>query len=417
MRGIWSATLGLVCGLVAAPAFAEDFSSPPAATIGRPVLLGASLQTPVKLSAPVDGQIRTAGYNPQASPNSVAGFPTLDAPGPTLSAPPAGAPIGVPSAAEQYNCGVVTKSPAAGGAYWDKCWDKCKGFFTGIPSAVSGRTLFQSDHAFDGFISPVTNPFYFEDPRSLTEVRPLFIYQGAPTGNPIFHGGDIEYVGLQARLAFTDCFSITLTKLGEVWIEPHNANAAFQDHAGFADIILGPKYTFLRSDATGTLGAVGLNFDIPAGSRQVLENTGSLTLEPYLSMGQRFCPTSYGTFHALGTIGYNASVDSQRSDNFFTSLHLDFDYGNLHKIYPFLEMNWFYYTSNGKAQPINFEGRDLFNFGAQHISGHNEISLAPGIRFKLNECFQMGFAAEFPLNNASRSLMDYRLMLDLIFRY
>src|SRR5437763_1184921 len=25
---------------------------------------------------------------------------------------------------------------------------------------------FQSDHVFDGFISPVTNPFLFEDPRS-----------------------------------------------------------------------------------------------------------------------------------------------------------------------------------------------------------------------------------------------------------
>ena len=37
-------------------------------------------------------------------------------------------------------------------------------------------TWFKSDHVFDGFISPVTNPFLFEDPRSLTEVRPIFMY-------------------------------------------------------------------------------------------------------------------------------------------------------------------------------------------------------------------------------------------------
>ena len=35
------------------------------------------------------------------------------------------------------------------------------------------RIAFQSDCAFDHFISPITNPFLAEDPRSLTELRPL----------------------------------------------------------------------------------------------------------------------------------------------------------------------------------------------------------------------------------------------------
>src|SRR5262249_10617601 len=179
-------------------------------------------------------------------------------------------------------------------------------------------------------------------------------------------------------------------KLGWVWIEPHNPDADFQNHAGFTDLILGPKYTFLRSEATGTLGAAGLNFDIPTGSQHVLENTGSLSLEPYVSLAQSFLPTSYGSFHAMGTLGYNFSIDNKRSDNLFTSLHLDFDYGQLHKIYPFLELNWFIYTSNGKAHFLNFEGRDLFNFGSQKVSGHSEVTLAPGIRYKVNECLQMG---------------------------
>jgi hypothetical protein len=418
MRAMFRATLVLAWGLLVSCVRADENSfsaaSPanaPLVTLGRPVALGAVVDKSLTASSMADSQIRPAAYTSPAPATSVAQAPPPNTP--VLSLPPLSAPAIPTSSAEQYNCGVVTKSPGTEESFWDKC----KGAVTGLPSAVTGRALFQSDHAFDGFISPVTNPFYFEDPRSLTEVRPLFIYQSTPTGNPIFHGGDIEYLGLQGRLALTDCFSLVMTKFGEVWIEPHDGTPAFQDHAGFAELIIGPKVTFWRNESTGTLAAAGLNFDIPTGSAKVLQDTGTLTLEPYISAGQSFCRTSYGTFHALGTLGFNLSIDNQRSDNVFTSLHLDFDYGDLHKIYPLLEFNWFYYTSNGNVQPINFEGRDLFNSGSTMISGHNEVTIAPGIRYKVNECFQLGFAAEFQLTNPSRSVTDYRLMVDLIFRY
>jgi hypothetical protein len=299
-------------------------------------------------------------------------------------------------------------------------WDKCKGAVVAVPGWVGvgqgNRPLFQSDHTFDGFISPISNPFYFEDPRSLTELRPVFFWQGAPRGNPIFHGSDIEYLGLQARLAVTDVLSFTMTKLGEVWMEVHDPTEDFQSHSGFAEIILGPKFTFLRSEGTGSVVGAGVNFVIPAGNAGVHQNTGSLSIEPYISAAQCLFHTRYGTFQGLGTFGYNFSVDSQRSDNLFLSLHLDFDYGDLHKIYPLLELNWFYYTSNGTTEPINFEGRDLFNFGSRMISGHSEVSVALGARYKVNECIQMGAAIEWPFDT-SRNLMDYRLMFDLIFRY
>ena len=41
-------------------------------------------------------------------------------------------------------------------------------------AAFHGRNMFQSDPEFTYFASPVTNPFFFEDPRSLTEVRPIW---------------------------------------------------------------------------------------------------------------------------------------------------------------------------------------------------------------------------------------------------
>ena len=41
--------------------------------------------------------------------------------------------------------------------------------------------MLPSDHCFDSFISPISNPFFFEDPRSLTEVRGIFLENSLPT--------------------------------------------------------------------------------------------------------------------------------------------------------------------------------------------------------------------------------------------
>ena len=79
---------------------------------------------------------------------------------------------------------------------------------------------FKSDHVFDGFISPVTNPFLFEDPRSLTEVRPIFMYQQIPGGQPDLSGGNIWFFGTQARVAFTDRLSFVFHKLGGISVNP-----------------------------------------------------------------------------------------------------------------------------------------------------------------------------------------------------
>ncbi len=201
-----------------------------------------------------------------------------------------------------------------------------------------------------------------------------------------------------------------------VSMEPHNATSDLQPHFGFGEIDIGPKYTFLRSESTGTLGAAGLNFNIPAGERRVAQDTGSLTLEPYVSFGQSFFRTSYGTFQALSTFGYNFSVDRQRSDNFFSSWHLDYDFGNFHKIYPLIELTWFHDTRNGKSRDLDFEGADLFNFGSRHAAGHNDLTMALGARYKYNEYIQFGGAFEFLLTG-HRDMEDFRLLLDVIFRY
>jgi hypothetical protein len=415
------------------PSVPASASGPPATTsaeeaplvsLGRPQAFVQSMAIQSTGAAASDQQIaRTSFQSPEPlTPIVSTTAQSAPPPGPVLPAQASVpvSPVAPATPAEQYNCGVVTQQSPG---FWQSIWEGPKRIFNYIPGlggeefeGPGARHWFQSDHCFDNFISPVTNPFLFEDPRSLTEIRPIFIYNATPTRNPIFHGGDIEFFGTQARVAFTDRWSLVVNKFGEIWSEPHNGTPDFQPHAGFSEVWLGPKFTFLRNENTCTLGAVGLTFEIPGGEQKVMQDTGSLSLDPYLSMGQSFGKTQYGSFNALGTIGYRFSVDRKRSEDFFTSLHLDFDIANLHRFYPLVELNWFHYTRNGETENINFEGRDLFNFGSQHVAGHDEVSLALGGRVKATEWWWFGFAFEFPLTTR-RDLMDYRVTVDMIFRY
>jgi len=442
MKGIWIGSLGMSLGLLVAGARAQEYrwvpASPrppenlrPAVTLGRPMAVYPAASSVPADTGLADRRLTPASYSPVGlstpqpiiraqAPDPVVPTPApIPAPTPSPPGPP---PIGgIPASPnERYNCGVVTDPPPAGGplAGGHGWLEGCKNLFGGLFTGGTGasRLTFQSDPGFNQLASPVTNPFLFEDPRSLTEVRPIFIAQGTPRGNGIFHGGDIEYFGVQGRLAITDRLSVVLSELGEVWIEPHNGGGEFASHVGFAELRIGPKYTFYRCEQTGTVAAAGLNFDIPAGDHAVFQNTGTLSLEPYISFGQTFGKTGFGSFDFLGTVGYSFATDDKRTDFFFTSLHLDFNVGNLNKIYPFLELNYFNYTSAGKARDLGFEGLDLFNFGSTGVSGNSTTTMAVGARYKFSERIQAGAAYEFPLGG-HRDLLDYRFTFDVIFRF
>src|SRR5262249_5303561 len=147
--------------------------------------------------------------------------------------PPPGIP-GIPAAPnERFNCGVVTEPPGTGplfqkgtGHEW---FSGGRNFFGNLfrNEGTSCRSAFQSDPGFPMLISPVSNPFLAEDPRALTEVKPLFMIQGTPSSNPIYRGGEIEYLGLQARVAFTERLSLVMSEFGIIWMEPHNSGGDF----------------------------------------------------------------------------------------------------------------------------------------------------------------------------------------------
>lgn len=432
MRGIWAGSLSVALGLALGHARAEEPAwRPVVATLGAPVAASRStsslpavyLGKPVPSAQPTSAQ--SAGISVIDQWLAPTAYSTSDplAPPPTVRgqapdyAPPSLAPA-PPPGSEPFNCGVVTTPPASGHP-WFGC---LKDLFCCGGGSSGGRCCFQSDHNFDGLISPMTNPFLFEDPRALTEVRPIFIYQSTPLSSPIYHGGDIVFFGMQARVAFTDYLSLVINRVGYVSEEPHNAwanplgSGQFDPHTGFSEVWLGPKWTFLRCESTRTLGAAGLTFQIPTGPSKVFQDTGSLSLTPYLSLEQSFFKTSYGSFNAINTVGYTGSTNNSRTDYVFDSIHLDYDVGNLQKVYPFIEASWFNYTSAGKQRSLGFEGRDLFNFGASGVSGNNAVSLAGGARYRFNECIQTGVAGEWGVGS-HRDLLDFRLTWDMIFRY
>lgn len=72
------------------------------------------------------------------------------------------------------------------------------------PVSQETRGLFESDHAFDGFSTPLSNPVQSKDPRSLTEVRFLFLGDWSRRSTPVIGGGSFQVYAMQVRLAVTD---------------------------------------------------------------------------------------------------------------------------------------------------------------------------------------------------------------------
>jgi hypothetical protein len=165
------------------------------------------------------------------------------------------------------------------------------------------------------------------------------------------------------------------------------------------------------------VAAVGLNIEAPIGSKTVFQDTGSLGLDPYVTYGQTFGRSSFGSFNFIGEAGYSFAVDNKRSEFLHSSLHLDYDVVNAHRWYPLLEMNYFYYTKSGRNTTLNgFDGADLVNFGSSDVGKRNFLTLAPGLRYKFNENIIVGGAVEFPIST-QKELQDYRFTFDVIFRY
>ncbi|HVS35377.1 MAG TPA: transporter [Gemmataceae bacterium] len=434
----WAASLAVALTLPAAvraedpwwivkphPPAAAAPSAPhaPAASLGRPVPVAAPQSTvwseptndaapewdspTLSPGSPVRG-LMPAGYDDNPGgflpPRVVRGQPPD--PG-ALSGPP---PVPPPDAGA-YNAGAAVDQPLQRHPFLDGCKNLFD--YNSHPSTNNGAWFKSDCFCEESMISPVTNPFFFTDPRALTQIEPLFMLQTAShNGN----GGNAEFYGIQGSVALSERFSLVLNKLGFVSLNPKTPIDGQDSATGFADVYLGPKFTFWRDESLRNAAAVGLTLELPVGSDRVFQDTGTLGLDPYISYGQSFGDSSFGSFNFMGEAGYSFSVDDQRSEFIHLSGHLDYDVLRNHHWYPLLEMNYFYLTKRGDDRDLNFEGFDLVNFGARQPSSRSLLTIAPGLRYRFNEWASIGTAVEFPLVGGDR-FETFRWTLDLIFRY
>jgi len=268
--------------------------------------------------------------------------------------------------------------------------------------------LFKSDHCFDGFIEPVTNPVFFEDPRSRTRVRMLFINQQIPERS-ILRGGDFQVYAAQVTVALSDRLSVIAQKDGFISLQADGLN---ENHEGWADIAAGLKYVLVRDVENQFLVSGGLLYECSQGSEEVFQGNGDGMWSFFLTSGKEF-----GNAHVIGTFGWhlpnNATDESQ---SLYYSLHLDYHLG--HGVYALTEMNGIHYTRSGKRLPpaITTEGGDLINLGAGNVAGNDFLSWAWGATFAFSKNVQAAAAYEIPITGRL-DLMDNRVTTTLSFIY
>ncbi len=294
----------------------------------------------------------------------------------------------------EKNCGLLGQ----GLLTYDPCAKGCA-----LPGLLLG-CFRDTEPCFDDFISPMTNPVFFEDPRNVTELRGIFLQHHVPTGAL---GGDIQLYALQIRARLTDRLSLIAAKDGFVV----SSNPLIQD--GWADVDIGFKYALYRDAKNQRLLSGGVVYDLPVGSPRTQQGRGDGEFHLFLSGGTQLCDCA----HWISGFGGLIPVDDDANSSFiYWSNH--FDYQVRRGWYAVTEFNWFHYVQDGddRLGLTGLEGGDLFNLGSAGIEGNSIVTGALGVKYKPNRKTEVGLAWEIPLTDR-QDVLENRLTADLILRY
>lgn len=302
-----------------------------------------------------------------------------------------GAAIGDDCGCDLTGCG--STCGCGGGCHGDCCHD---GWLT--------KFLVPGDRCFTDFISPMTNPVYFEDPRTLTEARFIYLHHQIPSAAL---GGHVNLLAVQLRAALTERLSLIATKDGFAT----STSPLIAD--GWADVNLGLKYNLYSDPYNQRLLSAGVTYELPVGSTRTLQGNGDGVFDIFVTGGTQF---GYNN-HFLSTSGFLLPCDkAAESSIWFWSNHVDHRIAGT-KWYVLGEMNWYHYMSSGKAfSAAPIEGGDLFNLGTVGVAGNDIVTGALGVKYKPSAHMELGFAWETPLTER-RDVLQNRITVDCIFRY
>ena len=255
---------------------------------------------------------------------------------------------------------------------------------------------------FADFISPITNPFYFEDPRNLTEFRSIFMQQKVPDR---IGCGEFQVYAGQLRASLSENLSLVVNKAGYV-----TSGNSFVDD-GWLDLSAGFKWNLLQDADCGRLLSTGITFEVPTGEASALQGNGDGELHAFMSGATRLGECA----HWMSGIGARIPVNStDESQSIYWSNH--WDYRVSKRFYLLTELNWYHWTKAGQDGCTCYEGLDIFNFGTPGVAGNDIVTSAVGAKYKTCRDSEIGVAFEFPLTER-RDILDNRITADWIVRF
>lgn len=271
-----------------------------------------------------------------------------------------------------------------------------------------------SDQCFDDFVSPMINFVHFEDPRTVTEIRPIFVNHWVPDtiGNNVPAGGSIQLLAMQFRVALTERLSLIGVKDGYIWDNTNGALDTLLDD-GWASVTAGLKYNFLRDTQSGTIASAGATYELPIGSRDALQDIGDGEFHLFVTGGQRLM---CGKAHLMSAFGWRVPSDGYlQSESIHWSSHFDVKLTN--KLYLLTEVAWWHWIDSAEGGlPLGVAGQDLFNLSTSDVTGNDLVTQMVGLKYKPNNKTEFGLGYEFPLTEFD-DVIEGRLQTEMILRY
>jgi hypothetical protein len=312
--------------------------------------------------------------------------------------------LGTTSRADQSD-GDTTTYCAATPSLCEAC-ERCDDCAECCDSFNQRRRIFgflPSDHCFDRFISPISNPFFFEDPRSLTEIRGIFIDNDLP-GQPI-GPGDAQIWTAQFRGRVTDRWSVIAPRLSYFQV-----NGDGNPPSGFLSAPVGAKFNFIRDVENQFLVSAGMTYFIP-GSPGAVSNFGNGDVHLFLTGGKQI----FGRGHWLSGSGFRLPEDRNWGTQMWYWSN-QWDYELPGHLYPLIGLNWFHFMDSAGSPQAQFTTLDIINLPAGGVAGSNVVTSVIGARWKPSGHVEVGFGWEYPLTQ-NGDVLKNRVYTDLIFRY
>ncbi|MEZ6094201.1 MAG: hypothetical protein R3C03_08165 [Pirellulaceae bacterium] len=299
---------------------------------------------------------------------------------------------------EDAGASVVSGCDSCGTSYASSCG--CGSRFGG--GLLSFPSIQRSEGCYDCFISPISNPVYFEDPRLTTEAKAIFLQHRVPQAAG---GGAIQLYAFLLRARLSENVALIATKDGYAV----SSNALIDD--GWADVAAGLKFALFRNPQKQRLTSAGFTFELPSGEAKAFQGNGSGNLNLFYTSGRKI----FDSIYWISGGGIRVPFDTvDESTVMYSSQHFSKNIGP--RTWILTEFNMQNWVSSGGGGIPGVEGGDLFNFGSTGVSGNTIVTQAIGLKFKPQRNQEVGAAFEFPLTDR-RDVIDNRINVNWIWRY